>query len=402
MQKKTPKWAFPNYFRANAYAWHGSQKAAKRIKETISEIKKVHKKQPAEACEGIVRFIEKLSPALAHIDSSSGQIGNAVYNAIEILAPIFADTELDLKTRTKWMQRVWDAYNDDEYSYLDNLADHFGTMCQEKSLCDHWADELIDITTSTFKNRGHYFNGTVVCLSCLLQAARYDELLALNNSSFWHYRKFGVYALAASGQVDEAIAYAQQSKGLNDPQQQIDQMCEQVLLTDNRIDEAYAYALTSEAKSTNLATFRSIAKKYTEKIPRDILNDLIQKSAEKGKWFATAKTIGEYELAIELISENPCDPHTINRAARDFKDSKPEFAMQCALHALYWMAEDYAYELSALDVVSAYGYAVEMSEKLQTQAHVRNAIEQLIKQDRTGFVGPILEKQLTSATHLTR
>lgn len=397
MPRKSHKWKFPTYFRANVYAWHGSQKASKRIKETISEIKRLHKKEPEVACEGIVRFIEKLSPALSHIDSSSGQIGNAVYNAIEILAPIFAGTEIEFKTREKWMTRLWVAYDDDDIPYLDNLGDHFGAMCREETICNAWAGEFIDITKSALRRDVSYFKGTVVCLSCLLQAKRYEELLALleqDENGFWHYRQYGVRALAALGKVDEAIAYAHQSKGLNDPQWLIDQACERMLLAAGRVDEAYGYALTSESKTTNLATFRAIAKKYPDKDRRDILNDLIERSGDNGKWFATAKQIGEFDLAIELISEHPCDPLTINRAARDFQDKNSTFALKCALSSLHWMAEGYGYELTGLDVLNAFGYAMEIAKRHNIADQVMGDIKKIIEGDTTGFVKRILEQKV--------
>jgi len=39
------------------------------------------------AAEGSVLLLEKLSPALERVDSSSGSIGNAVNKAIEALVP---------------------------------------------------------------------------------------------------------------------------------------------------------------------------------------------------------------------------------------------------------------------------------------------------------------------------
>lgn len=349
------------------------------------------------ACDGIVRFFEKLSPALSQIDSSSGQIGNAVYNAIETLTPIFAHTEIEIETREKWMTRLWEAYDDDGYSYLDNLADHFGDMCREQTICDAWADEFMDTAKSALKKHAAYFNGTIVCLSCLLQAKRYEDLLALLEQGeivFWHYRQYGVRALAALGNVDEAIAYAHRSKGLNDPQRLIDHECEQILLTNGRVEEAYRYALTSESKTTNLATFRAIAKKYPDKDRRDILNDLVDGSGDKGKWFATAKQIGEYELAIELISIHPCDPLTMNRAARDFQDKNPTFALKCALSSLHWMAKGYGYELTGLDVSNAFEYAMEIAKRQNIADQVVGEIRNIIENDENGFVKRILEQRI--------
>jgi len=52
-----------------------------------------------------------------------------------------------------------------------------------------------------------------------------------------------------------------------------------------------------------------------------ILSDLIAQSpGDEGKWFATAKDFGLYELALTLVRDCPCDPKTLARAARDFAD----------------------------------------------------------------------------------
>lgn len=49
----------------------------------IEEIKQ--RSDPVLAAEGAVLFLEKVSPALEHVDSSSGAIGTAVNHAIEEL-----------------------------------------------------------------------------------------------------------------------------------------------------------------------------------------------------------------------------------------------------------------------------------------------------------------------------
>jgi len=48
-----------------------------------------------------------------------------------------------------------------------------------------------------------------------------------------------VRALVAQGHLDEAVAYAEASRGLNQPDGAIDAACEQILLDAGRVDEAY-------------------------------------------------------------------------------------------------------------------------------------------------------------------
>jgi len=92
MAKASPyKWEFLARFRRHAFGWK-SQPAIKRIKEAVSEIKKVARKDKLLTAEGAVLFLEKVSPALEHVDSSSGSIGTAVNNAIAALVDIIATT----------------------------------------------------------------------------------------------------------------------------------------------------------------------------------------------------------------------------------------------------------------------------------------------------------------------
>jgi hypothetical protein len=75
------KWEFKPRFRRHAFGWK-SQPAIQRVKQAVSEIKKVAKHDPVLGAEGAVILLERLSPALDHVDSSSGAIGTAVNNAI--------------------------------------------------------------------------------------------------------------------------------------------------------------------------------------------------------------------------------------------------------------------------------------------------------------------------------
>lgn len=102
------KWTFRARFRRNAFGWR-SQPAIKRIKEAVSEIKKAARKDPVMGTEGAVLLLEKLSPALEHVDSSSGAIGTAVNNAINALVPVIAKAPADDDLRGKWLERLWDA-----------------------------------------------------------------------------------------------------------------------------------------------------------------------------------------------------------------------------------------------------------------------------------------------------
>ena len=208
---QTHKWEFKARFRRNAFGWK-SQPAITRVKQAVAEIKKVAKKEPLLAAEGAVAFLERVSPALEHVDSSSGAIGTAVNNAIAELVPIIANAPAEAKTRDAWLERLFDAYQDDGIPYIEWLGDHWGTLCAAREVASAWADQLIDgvkLAWSPDPSLRGFFKGTTNCLSALVAAERYDDVLTLLELApykMWHYRQYGVKALAAKGKKAEAGA----------------------------------------------------------------------------------------------------------------------------------------------------------------------------------------------------
>jgi hypothetical protein len=53
------KWTFAARLRAGVYGWKASRLACQRLREAVSEIKKVAKKDPISGAEGAVRLMEK-------------------------------------------------------------------------------------------------------------------------------------------------------------------------------------------------------------------------------------------------------------------------------------------------------------------------------------------------------
>jgi len=354
------KWAFAPRFRRHAFGWR-SQPAVQRVREATAEIQKVAKKDPALAAAGAVLFLEKVSPALEQVDSSSGAIGTAVNHAIEACAKIIAAAPVDDATRDRWLDRLWEAHQKDEIPYIERLADCWGELCASRVRASAWADRLIGTVENCWnpsRKPSGYFHGTIACLSALFHAGRDEELLALPDKApypVWHHREWGVKALAAMGRKAEAIRYAEASRGLNDNPIAIARACEEILLSSGLANEAYARcAIEANQGTTFLATFRAIAKKYPTQAPAKILADLVASTpGEEGKWFAAAKDAGLYDEAIALAQRTPCDPRTLTRAARDFAASNPRFAMEAGLTGLRWIAAGYGYEITGLDVFAA-------------------------------------------------
>jgi hypothetical protein len=228
------RWAFKARFRRHAFGWK-SQPAIQRVKEAVSEIKAVARKDPMLAADGAVTFLERVSPALEHIDSSSGAIGTAVNNAIRQLVVVIASAPADGKTRDAWLERLWQALEADQIPFIEQLGDCWGELCVSKEVAMAWADRLVGITRMALSPdltlHGH-FPGTSACLSALFRAERYDEIVELVSADriIWLYRRWAVKALAAVGRKSEPIAYAESCRGPWTPDRDIDVLCEEILL----------------------------------------------------------------------------------------------------------------------------------------------------------------------------
>ncbi|MFP4476049.1 MAG: hypothetical protein ACLFOY_10880 [Desulfatibacillaceae bacterium] len=371
----------------------------KRVREAVSEIKKVARKDPVLGAEGAVLFLEKVAPAIEHVDSSSGAIGTAVYKAIESLAPIIANAPASDEQRDKWLDRLWEAFMAEGIGYLDNLGGHWGEMCATPQHASRWADDFIGIVRESFSSHEvfRYFKGTTACLSALYHAGRYQELLdllELPKRRSWPDHIWGVKALVAMGKKAVALRYAEQCSDGFHCRGGIAGKCEEILLSSGLAEEAYQrYAIAANQKMTYLATFRAIAKKYPAKNPEEILADLVASTpGEEGKWFAAAKSAGLLDEALSLAKAPRCDPKTVIRAARDMEESHPEFSMEFGLAALLGIANGYGYEIDNLDVLRAYGHALSAAGKLGRKEEVMERIRAIAEggHSSSGFVKKVL------------
>ncbi len=397
--ENTHKWEFSARFRRGGFGWR-SEPAITRIKEAIAEISKVARKDQILAATGAVLFLEKLSPALEHVDSFSGAIGTAVNNAIEKLTAIISKAPSDEKLRHRWLERLWEAVQEDDVPYIEQLTDQWGDLCGISMTASMWADKLIDTVRMAWSSdpglRG-YFKGTSACLSALCKADRNEELLELLKLMPYktmYYRKWGVKALSSMGKRSEALQYAEDSGGKNESPFEIARACEEILLSDGSVEEAYhRYAIEANRKATNLATFRAIVQKYPNKNPRDILTELAASSpGEEGKWFAAAKSAGFYPEALELANRSPCDPKTLTRAARDMAENEPLFAIEIGITVLKWLIAGYGYEVTGDDVMSVYSHTMRAAEVAQLKNETFERIRTLVAGEVFGerFVTKIL------------
>lgn len=387
----TTAWAFRARFRRGSFGWKGTQLAIGRINEALTEIRAAARHDTACAAEGAVLLLEKLSPALCQIDSSSGALGNATYATVQELAPLISNAPVSATVRQKWLDRLFEAIQEDDPPYIESLGDHWGDLCATKELASAWADQLLPTLKNVLRDRKRgtyaFFSGTTLCYSALFKAERHDQILELLNMDphpIWPYLVWGAKVLATRGQIDEAIAYLRERAGSTTSETSIARFAEEELLKAGRRAEAFnQYALLANQANTHIASFRALAKKYPELAKDRLLEHLIASTpGEPGKWFATAKTLKLFEQATRLAWASPCDPKTLNRAARDHLKTQPDFAMQCALASLHWMSMGHGYELTGLDVLEAHRFAIEAATATQQTLQARESIEQVLASDR--------------------
>jgi hypothetical protein len=135
-------WEFTRRLRRGAFGWK-SPPAIQRVKQAVSEIKKVARRDPVLGAEGAVLFLERVSPALAQVDGSSGAIGNAVNHAVEELAAIIAQALVSPATASAWADRLV---------------------------------PIVEMAWSPDPERRGFFHGTTPCFSALLRAGRAARL----------------------------------------------------------------------------------------------------------------------------------------------------------------------------------------------------------------------------------
>jgi hypothetical protein len=385
-------WAFRTSLRRNAFGWRGTRKAIERLSEAVGEIERMARTDPALAGEGAVLLLEKLSPAVNQIDSSSGALGNAANGVVQRMVPLIAAAPVPRRVREKWLECLLDAIQEDDPPYIESLGEHWGALCGDPALASDWADQLLPMVRLVLADRASgtyaYSKSSTLCYSALFHARRFDDLLAvlaLDPKPYWHDQQWAAKALAAQGDVDGGINLIEGLRSRYAPDMALSAVAEQLLLDAGRVDEAYArYGIQATSANTNIATFRAIAKRYPGIEPSRILGDLIVSTpGEEGKWFATAKTLKQYDLALALARRAPVDPKTLVRAARDHVKNQPVFALEVALMALYWMARGEGYELTGADVGAARDHAVAAAEILGSGTQFSERIDGSVAGDGT-------------------
>ena len=251
----------------------------------------------------------------------------------------------------------------------------------------------------------HYVHiiGHTICLSCLLEAGRYEELLDLLTNArnrFWSDQRFGAEALTRQGHYDAALAFADACRRASIQSydhRQIDRFCEGVLLKASREEEAYRkYGPHVGVGTTYVAIYRDTLRRYPGNEPRQVLLDLIEARGAKGKWFAAAKGAGFLDIALDCARSSDAEPATLVRAARDFACKNVEFSTQVALLALAGLLDGAGYDPDPANVRAAYDHLMVGSARTGTEAWAREQVARLA----AGPCSPGREHMQQSLVHL--
>jgi len=394
--KSSYSWNFKSYFKSNAFSWRGSKLASKRIKEALSEVSKENKRDQYLAAEGAIYLMSRFWPAFQHIDTSSGQLGSAVFNAIDKLLPIIITAPANLALRQHWLDVLWNVLEHDGVDYTSQIAEFWGELASFQEEASRRADAFASIVNHAWQCGDYIVHYDVAYLSALFFAKRFDELLNVIEkapSPSWCTRKFGARALALTS-PDKAIAYAENTRNIiNTNQLSIDLFCEGVLINSGRIDDAYyLYAIKANQGNTYLSWFNSIKKKYsTIKTEKQILSDLIDSGvADQGKWFATANKIKCFDLALELIKDSLTDPRTLNRAAITHLHNNPIYSFDVAWRSLNLIIDGFGYDITTSDLHNAIKVIEQSSKLLNKWAEVKEKLFQIAQNNASSDYAQII------------
>ncbi len=216
------RWTFKARFRARAFGWRGSKTAIARLKEAVSEIKTAAKADAVAGGEGAVVLMERLWPTFQDIDTSSSSLGTAVNATLKEVIPILIVARAMPKVRAAWLERLYHAVQEDGVQYLYPLEERWGEVAVFPELMNEYADLLLPLLRRVWGGEppGGYVVGGTICLSCLLEVGRYNELLELLRHArhrSWSDQRFGAEALARQGHHEAALAFADACRKANVP-----------------------------------------------------------------------------------------------------------------------------------------------------------------------------------------
>jgi hypothetical protein len=328
--------------------------------------------------------MERLWPTFELIDTSSGALQTAVSRALGEVIQLVASAPASPYKRNGWLWRLWRAIQNDDAGYLTQVEEQWGDLCGNPRVASRWADRVLPVLRPAWMDGrpGGYVKGTDLCLSSLLAAGRYRDLLdvlALKRNHVWPRRRYGIRALLAQELYDDALAYAEASRGLNIPEPAVDAECETILLAAGRREQAYRqYAFRANKTKISVVTFQIVTRKYPELDRRQVLADLARWSGDAGRWFTVAKNESYFDMALEFAEAGGTDPRTLSRASQEFFKSNPRFAYDVGRLAIERILADAGHQISAPDLLVTCDHFLAVAGKLGAVAAANRALEYVL------------------------
>ena len=396
------KWEFAPRFRSGAFGWR-NDKAIQRIKEAEKELRSISRKEPVLAAEGTILFFRKLEPAVEQVDDSSGRMGGVINRTIGKLLPIIAKAPADPELRALWLEQLKEIAETSEYWLYYSLSENWGDLCGTDESARQWLEKWQPRMEFSLQSPDFAGGSAISCkmlFSTLERLGLWKDIIRNcpdNDDFLRHFGLWKIRALAALGQIDEAVALADRLDNDQWVYKDFSTLAEEILKDSGRVDEAYnRYALLRPVTGTYLAYFRRLKKSYPDRDPLNILEDLINQHSENpGVWFAAARREGFRNRALELARNHPVNPPTLMKAADSLKEEDPQFAMEAAAAALHWIVEGCGYEMDIRDFAEAWVLLRSISEPRGCLPEWQERIQELIT-NRTERAFPWSNDELLS------
>jgi hypothetical protein len=68
-----------------------------------------------------------------------GALGSATAGVVETLAPLIAAAPVTRRVREKWLERLFDAIQEDDPPYIESLAEHWGAAQTQNASLATWS-----------------------------------------------------------------------------------------------------------------------------------------------------------------------------------------------------------------------------------------------------------------------
>ncbi|MBX3184124.1 MAG: hypothetical protein KIT72_01265 [Polyangiaceae bacterium] len=395
----------------------------KQVAAALKELKQVGRREPRLAVEGCIRLLTGLK-------AKDGALDDVLREIIDWLGAPMRRAKPPEPELMDWLERLAKAYRA-QPARLASLGARFGALCGSPAIASRWADRFREelyaaqparamkatlssskltksakatqsIQSAQLPGEAHALR--LPYLSALSAAGRHEELRSAlePGANSWAEAALGVKALAALGQVDAALSTAHQYAHLTTPVEHA-RACEAALLAAGREEDAYReHALLAAQETRYVAWFRALRQRYPRRDPKELLSDLVSFTtsqhgeAIRGKWFAAAKEAELYQEAIALARSGDADTRTLLRAARDFAEREPHFALQAGLTALTAMLEAGPYEVTKTDVWTAYNAILLAANAANQRAEVIEQLRALLRPEavRDRLVTRTLSREL--------